>query len=102
MLVDMTIEGKPRKVLMQANRNGFFYVLDRANGKLIAANPYVKVNWADQHRPEDRPPVESEVDQGGARAAKNVEIWPSVLGGKNWTPMSWNPRPAWPTPTRST
>ena len=44
MLVDMKIDGKPRKVLAQANRNGFFYVLDRANGKLLAANPYVKVN----------------------------------------------------------
>src|SRR6185295_3728838 len=46
VLADMTIEGKPTKVLMDANRNGFFYVLDRTNGKLLAANPYVKVNWA--------------------------------------------------------
>src|SRR6266566_3007192 len=46
VLADMNVEGKPTKVLMDANRNGFFYVLDRTNGKLLAANPYVKVNWA--------------------------------------------------------
>jgi alcohol dehydrogenase (cytochrome c) len=51
VLADMTIEGKPTKVLMDANRNGFFYVLDRTNGKLLAANPYVKVNWAVRLRP---------------------------------------------------
>jgi len=90
MLVDIKIDGKPRKVLAQANRNGFFYVLDRANGKLLAANPYVKVNWADKIDLATGRPVESEVTKK-ARAGEDVEIWPSVLGGKNWTPMSWNP-----------
>lgn len=90
MLVDIKIDGKPRKVLAQANRNGFFYVLDRANGKLLAANPYVKVNWADKIDLASGRPVESEVTKK-ARAGEDVEIWPSVLGGKNWTPMSWNP-----------
>jgi outer membrane protein assembly factor BamB len=45
---DLQIDGKTRKVLMQANRNGFFYVLDRASGELLAANPFTKVNWADK------------------------------------------------------
>ena len=90
MLVDIKIDGKPRKVLAQANRNGFFYVLDRANGKLLAANPYVKVNWADKIDMASGRPVESDVTRR-ARAGEDVEIWPSVLGGKNWTPMSWNP-----------
>lgn len=90
MLVDIKIDGKPRKVLAQANRNGFFYVLDRANGKLLAANPYVKVNWADKIDMATGRPVESEVTKK-ARAGEDVEVWPSVLGGKNWTPMSWNP-----------
>lgn len=90
MLVDMKIEGKTRKVLAQANRNGFFYVLDRANGKLLAANPYVKVNWADKIDLVTGRPVESEVTKR-IRAGGDEEVFPSVLGGKNWTPMSWNP-----------
>jgi alcohol dehydrogenase (cytochrome c) len=90
MLVDMKIGGKERKVLAQANRNGFFYVLDRANGELLAANPYVKVNWADRIDLKTGRPVHSEIDKK-ARAGEDVEIFPSVLGGKNWTPMSWNP-----------
>lgn len=90
MLVDMKIGGKDRKVLAQANRNGFFYVLDRANGELLAANPYVKVNWADRIDLKTGRPVHSEIDKK-ARAGEDVEIFPSVVGGKNWTPMSWNP-----------
>jgi alcohol dehydrogenase (cytochrome c) len=90
MLVDMKIGGKNRKVLTQANRNGFFYVLDRATGELLAANPYVKVNWADRIDLKTGRPVLSETDKK-ARAGEDVEIFPSVLGGKNWTPMSWNP-----------
>jgi alcohol dehydrogenase (cytochrome c) len=90
MLLDLKIDGKPRKVLAQANRNGFFYVLDRANGKLLAANPYVKVNWAEKIDLATGRPVESDVTKR-ARAGEDVEVWPSVLGGKNWTPMSWNP-----------
>lgn len=90
MLVDMKVGGKDRKVLAQANRNGFFYVLDRASGELLAANPYVKVNWADRIDLKTGRPVLSETDKK-ARAGEDVEIFPSVLGGKNWTPMSWNP-----------
>lgn len=90
MLVDMKIGGKDRKVLAQANRNGFFYVLDRASGELLAANPYVKVNWAERIDLKTGRPVLSETDRK-ARAGEDVEIFPSVVGGKNWTPMSWNP-----------
>jgi len=90
MLVDMKIAGETKKVLMQANRNGFFYVLDRSNGKLLAANPYVKVNWADKIDLASGRPVESEVTKR-IRAGGDEMVWPSVLGGKNWTPMSWNP-----------
>jgi alcohol dehydrogenase (cytochrome c) len=88
--VGMLVEIKGRKVLAQANRNGFFYVLDRANGKLLAANPYVKVNWADKVDLTTGRPVESEATKK-IRNGESAEIWPSVLGGKNWTPMSWNP-----------
>ena len=91
MLVDMKISGASRKVLAQANRNGFFYVLDRANGKLLAANPYVKVNWADRDRHGHRQAGGVRGDEEACATVNDVEIWPSVLGGKNWTPMSWNP-----------
>ncbi|MDU6750972.1 MAG: PQQ-dependent dehydrogenase, methanol/ethanol family, partial [Bradyrhizobium sp.] len=59
VLADMNVEGKPTKVLMNANRNGFFYVLDRSNGKLLAANPYVKVNWASSIDLKTGKPVET-------------------------------------------
>ncbi len=91
MLVDMQVEGKMRKLLIQANRNGFFYALDRTDGKLLAANPYIKVNWADKIDLTTGRPVESEVTKR-ARAGEKVEIFPSMLGGKNWQPMSWNPQ----------
>ena len=90
MLVDMKIDGARRKVLAQANRNGFFYVLDRTNGKLLAANPYVKVNWADKIDMATGRPVESAVTKR-IRTGADEEVFPSVLGGKNWQPMSWNP-----------
>ena len=90
MLVDMKLNGQDRKVLAQANRNGFFYVLDRTNGKLLAANPYVKVNWADRIDMATGRPVES-AQFKKVRAGEDVEIWPSAIGGKNWQPMSWNP-----------
>ena len=90
MLINMKVDGKDRKVLAQANRNGFFYVLDRTNGELLKANPYVKVNWADRIDLKTGRPVSSDADKR-VRAGEDVEIFPSVLGGKNWTPMSWNP-----------
>jgi alcohol dehydrogenase (cytochrome c) len=90
MLVDMNVGGTQRKTLVQANRNGFFYVLDRTDGKLLAANPYVKVNWADKIDMATGRPVESAVFKR-IRAGSDEEVFPSVLGGKNWQPMSWNP-----------
>jgi alcohol dehydrogenase (cytochrome c) len=91
VLADMNIEGKPTKVLMDANRNGFFYVLDRSNGKLLAANPYVKVNWATGVDMKTGRPIETDVSKD-AREGKKVEVYPSILGGKNWEPMSYNPQ----------
>ena len=55
VLADIQVGGQPRKVMIQANKNGFMYVLDRTNCKLIAAHPYVKVNWATAYRSRDRP-----------------------------------------------
>ncbi|NEV00563.1 methanol/ethanol family PQQ-dependent dehydrogenase [Bradyrhizobium uaiense] len=91
VLADMNVEGKPTKVLMDANRNGFFYVLDRTNGKLLAANPYVNVNWATGVDLKTGRPIETDVVKD-ARDGKKVTVYPSILGGKNWEPMSFNPQ----------
>ncbi len=83
------------KVLMQANRNGFFYVLDRTNGNLLSARQFARnVNWATgidlkTGRPVDTP-MTAAVRKDGA-GGKEVEVWPSAFGGKNWMPMSYDP-----------
>ncbi len=91
VLADIKVDGKPTKVLMDANRNGFFYVLDRTDGKLLAANPYVKVNWASGIDMKTGRPIETDVTKD-AREGKKVTVYPSILGGKNWEPMSFNPQ----------
>jgi glucose dehydrogenase len=58
MLADLEIDGQMRKVIMQAPKNGFFYVLDRETGELLRANPYVTVNWASHIDMETGRPVE--------------------------------------------
>ncbi|ODP36316.1 PQQ-dependent dehydrogenase, methanol/ethanol family [Sphingomonas turrisvirgatae] len=89
ILADLTIEGRKRKVLMQAPKNGFFYVLDRATGKLISAEPYVTMNWA------------SGIDKATGRPIENPEarygevpvlITPGPGGGHNWHPMAYSPQ----------
>jgi len=67
VLADIKIDGKLTKVLMDANRNGFFYVLDRTKGKLLAANPLCKSKLGFQHRHEDRTPGRDRRQQGCAR-----------------------------------
>jgi alcohol dehydrogenase (cytochrome c) len=91
VLADMNVDGRPTKVLMDANRNGFFYVLDRTDGKLLAANQYAHLNWASKIDLESGRPVETDVTKK-ARAGEKVEVWPHFLGGKNWEPMSFDPQ----------
>ncbi|OWU80882.1 methanol/ethanol family PQQ-dependent dehydrogenase [Phaeobacter sp. 22II1-1F12B] len=88
-LVLADLEGQ--KVLMQANRNGFFYVLNRETGKLVAANKFVdRVDWAESIDLETGKPNQTEVAEG-ARTGDQVEFWPSAFGGKNWSPISYDP-----------
>ena len=88
----LMVKGVRTKVIMQANKNGFFYVIDRTNGKLLAANQFAKkVNWADRIDLASGRPVESELTKK-FRAGEKIEVWPSALGGKNWMPMSFNPK----------
>ena len=88
MLAELEIDGKPRKVLMQAPKNGFFYVLDRQSGELISAEQYGQVNWASHVDMATGRPVETP----NARVfdGKNVSL-PSNAGAHNWPPMAYNP-----------
>jgi alcohol dehydrogenase (cytochrome c) len=87
---DLTIDGTPRKVIMQADRNGFLYVLERATGKLLAANKFVEVNWAERIDMATGRPVWTDITKG-ALEGKRVQVFPSLVGGKNWHPMSYSP-----------
>ncbi len=89
ILADLEIEGATRKVIMQAPKNGFFYVIDRATGELLSANNYVPVNWATHIDMDTGRPVEAE----GARYPGKQPFlqMPGPLGGHNWHPMSFNP-----------
>ena len=89
MLADLTIGGRPRKVIMQAPKNGFFYVLDRATGELLSADPYVTVTWASHVDMKTGRPVEI---PGADFQDKGVYIRPGPLGGHNWQAMSFSPR----------
>jgi alcohol dehydrogenase (cytochrome c) len=91
VLADLNIGGQMRKVVMQAARNGFFYVLDRTNGKLLAANKYVKVTWADRVDMTTGRPVWSEATKQIFEHGAKVQTWPFIAGGTNWFPMSFSP-----------
>ncbi|HEY4038787.1 MAG TPA: PQQ-dependent dehydrogenase, methanol/ethanol family [Burkholderiaceae bacterium] len=89
VLADLKIGGAMRKVLMQANKNGFFYVLDRATGKLYSAHNFATVTWASHVDPKTGRPVlapAAEYHNGP------VLTYPSVLGAHTWPPMSFSPR----------
>jgi PQQ-dependent dehydrogenase (methanol/ethanol family) len=92
VFADLPVDGKKTPVLMQANRNGFFYVIDRANGKLISAKQYVDgVNWATSIDMKTGSPVETagNVKRPGMKR-KASDVCPNLLGGKNWMPMSYS------------
>ena len=89
MLANLTIGGQQRRVLMQAPKNGFFYVIDRITGKLISAEPYVEVTWASRIDRETGRPVETAQARYGKEGSM---IAPGPAGAHNWHPMSWNPQ----------
>ena len=88
ILADLELAGSVRKVLMQAPKNGFFYVLDRATGELISANNYVNINWATHVDMKTGRPVEV---PAARYKDKPFTVFPSYLGGHNWHPMSFSP-----------
>jgi alcohol dehydrogenase (cytochrome c) len=91
--INATIDvgGNPRKVVIQANRNGFLYVLDAKDGKLIAASAFGKLNWARGVDMETGRPIVTDVFKG-ALAGEKVTVWPSVNGVTNWQHLSFSPR----------
>ncbi len=91
ILGDLKVDGKTRKTVMQLNRNGFSYVLDRADGKLLAANPYERVNWASHIDMATGRPVDTEVATK-MRAGESVKLWPNIVGGKNWQHAAFSPK----------
>jgi alcohol dehydrogenase (cytochrome c) len=91
VMAELEVDGKMRKVIMQANRNAYFYILDRETGELLKANPFVRQNWSDGIDMETGRPIESAVTKRMRETGEKVEIWPSALGGKNWMPMSYDP-----------
>jgi PQQ-dependent dehydrogenase (methanol/ethanol family) len=89
VLVDLNIGGQKTPALMKADRNGFFYVLNRQDGKLLSAKPFVEVNWAKSiDQATGRPIEDPEKRPQLNRWARNV--CPNLFGGKNWQPMSYS------------
>ncbi|MCY4155546.1 MAG: PQQ-dependent dehydrogenase, methanol/ethanol family [Gammaproteobacteria bacterium] len=88
MLADLELNGEARKVLMQAPKNGFFYVIDRTDGELLSAEPFVEVNWATHIDMRTGRPVETPNAryQDGEFASS-----PAAPGGHNWHPMAYHP-----------
>lgn len=88
ILADLTIEGKPRKVILHAPKNGFFFVIDRTNGEFISAKNFVDVNWASGYDAKGRP-----IEIAEARSRDKVyDTVPGPYGARNWHPMSFNPQ----------
>lgn len=90
IIADIPVSGEKRKVVMHMGRGGFLYVVDRTNGRLIAAPAFEKVNWATHVDLKTGRIVESEVSQR-MRAGEQIELWPGQWGAKNWPHAAFNP-----------
>jgi alcohol dehydrogenase (cytochrome c) len=88
ILADLTINGQLRKTVMFANRNGFYYTLDRTNGRVIVARPFVQTTWAKAIDAQGRPMLEP----GHTPDEKGEVTCPDLTGGTNFWPPSFDPR----------
>jgi alcohol dehydrogenase (cytochrome c) len=88
ILADIQYEGRPRKVMLWANRNGVMYLLDRVTGEFLKGKPYVAVNWMDGFDSKGRP----QRVPGKLPSPEGTLIQPTVFGGTNWAPASYSPR----------
>jgi alcohol dehydrogenase (cytochrome c) len=97
VLADIELQGQPRKVMLWANRNGFYYTLDRTNGKFLVGKPFTQVNWANGFDEQGRPMRVA----GKVPSREGTLIYPSNQGATNWYSPSFSPRtglfyiPAW-------
>jgi quinohemoprotein ethanol dehydrogenase len=91
ILAEIRIEGRVRKVLMQAPKNGFFYVLDRQTGELLSAKPFAVVTWAKGIDLKSGRPIENPHARY-AESGKMFVSMPSTLGAHSWQPMSYSPK----------
>jgi alcohol dehydrogenase (cytochrome c) len=87
VLADIVWEGRPRKVMLWANRNGIMYTLDRTTGQFLKGQPFVKVNWLSGFDEKGRPMRVP----GKVASEEGSEIYPTVLGATNWYPPSFSP-----------
>ncbi len=92
ILADLTIGGKARKALVQFNKNGFVYVLDRATGEVLSAKAYVPVNWATGVDLKTGRPILDTAKVTGAARGTVTDICPTLEGGKNQQPAAFSPR----------
>ena len=88
VLVDLTVKGQKVKSLIHADRNGYYYVLDRTNGKFLTAKAYTKVTWADGIGPDGRP----KLIQGQDPSEAGTKACPGMGGGHNWQATSYSPQ----------
>lgn len=91
IVATLNIDGAPRKVVMQAPKNGFFYVLDAATGEFISAKNFAPVNWASGVDPETGRPIENP-DARFDKTGKPFVVMPGPGGAHSWHPMSYNPQ----------
>jgi alcohol dehydrogenase (cytochrome c) len=87
LLVDEQWEGRPRKLLLHGDRNGFFFVLDRTDGELLLAKPFSTVNWATGYGKDGRPILTEHFDS----TLEGALVCPGVGGGANWPAASYDP-----------
>lgn len=88
VLLDLMVAGNPVKAVVQADRNGFYYVLDRATGKLLATKSYTKINWASGIGPDGRPILTGNLEP----TAEGTLVCPGLGGGHNWEPTAYSPQ----------
>ncbi|MBI2969479.1 MAG: PQQ-dependent dehydrogenase, methanol/ethanol family [Gammaproteobacteria bacterium] len=91
VLAELEINGARRRVLMNAPKNGFLYVLDRVSGELLSANNYTRVNWATEIDPGTGRPVFNPEARYWERPGEKILVWPNSWGAHSWNPMAYHP-----------
>ena len=90
VFADLKVGGKAQPVIMKADRNGFFFVINRDSGKVLSADKFIYENWAKSWDIKTMRPVEDPSKRAGP-GHPVTNVCPNLIGGKNWQPMSYNP-----------